>query len=165
MDRYSFIILVAGNSNRFFGNKNNVYLNKNFFPTWHKSPLYSLLKKIIKIKEIDDIVFVVNEYANQKKLKINSKITFVMGGKNRWNSSYNGIIKAKNKIIFIHDGARPFLNIDFIKKIIFKINDEKNNLKNKIIVPILKIDDSLKLKKSSKSIKTVDGFDLNVSSV
>ena len=61
---------------------------------------------VTKENEIDDIRTLVND----------SRIEYVFGGKERQDSVYEGLQKVKENHVFIHDGARPFVTEDIIKR-------------------------------------------------
>ena len=62
-----------------------------------------------------------------------------------------------HKKIIIHDSARPFVTNSLIEKI------SKNLALKKGVIPVIKINDSVKLIKKEKIIKNVDRKDLFLS--
>jgi 2-C-methyl-D-erythritol 4-phosphate cytidylyltransferase/2-C-methyl-D-erythritol 2,4-cyclodiphosphate synthase len=141
---FSFILLGAGNSDRF---KSNV--PKQYHKIAGKTLVDISINKIRKFKEIKEIVFVYNRKHKKYLKEIKSKkIKTIVGGDNRRDSTYKALSYLKNcntkGQVLIHDAARPNFSIRLIKKIII------NSKKNKTIVPILKVHDALKEKKHNK---------------
>lgn len=116
------IIVCSGKGQRMGAN-----LPKQFLKLKEKPIITHTIEKFEKCEMIDEIIIVVSKeykeyFENEIILKNNfkkiSKIT--LGGKERLNSVYNGLINIKdeNSIVLIHDGVRPFIKIDHIKNII-----------------------------------------------
>jgi 2-C-methyl-D-erythritol 4-phosphate cytidylyltransferase/2-C-methyl-D-erythritol 2,4-cyclodiphosphate synthase len=142
--RFSFILLAAGNSNRFKSN-----LPKPYHKIGDKSLIELSINKIKKIKEINKILIVCNKKHKKLLSKINlNNIVVISGGKNRQESTFNALnYLRKNNItnkVLIHDAARPNFSLSLIKKIL--IQSKKNN----VVVPFLKLQDALK-KKNKKN--------------
>ena len=142
--RFSFILLAAGNSNRF-----KSYLPKPYHKIGDKSLIELSINKIKKFKEINKILIVCNKKHKKFLLKINLKnIIIIGGGKNRQQSTLNALnYLKKNKInnkVLIHDAARPNFSLNLIKKILTE------SKKNNVVVPYLHIQDALKEKKGKK---------------
>lgn len=69
------------------------------------------------LQEVNEIIIVCEkEYVSL--FKSERKLIFANGGKRRQDSVYNGLLMTdpKSNMICIHDGARPFLNYDEVKK-------------------------------------------------
>lgn len=104
------IVLAAGN-----GSRMNSSTKKQYMMLLDKPLVYYSLKVFEEHKDIDNIVIVTGE-EDIKYMKDNivdkydiSKVSkIVAGGKERYNSVYNGL-KASNEsdYVLIHDGARP----------------------------------------------------------
>ena len=140
---FSLILLAAGDSNRF-----NSKIPKPFQELGGKTLLEISLAKINQFKEVKKIVVVFNKkhkkYLRKSKYK---NIKFIQGGETRNVSTYNGLkylVKQKriNKVL-IHDAARPNFSTKLIKQIIIK------SKKYKSIIPIIKLQDALKEKKTN----------------
>jgi len=76
---------------------------------------------------IDEMILVIPkddvDYCNEKiisPLKLHKKIQLIDGGIERCDSVYNGLmaVDKKTDIVVIHDGVRPFIHTDQIKKCI-----------------------------------------------
>jgi 2-C-methyl-D-erythritol 4-phosphate cytidylyltransferase/2-C-methyl-D-erythritol 2,4-cyclodiphosphate synthase len=143
---FSFILLAGGNSRRFKSN-----IPKQYHKIGQKTLIDITINKIKEFKEIKRIIFVYNK-RHKKYLKKNSHkiIKFVEGGNNRKESTFKALNYLKKQNVrgkvLIHDAARPNFSKKLIKKILVYAN------KNKIIIPVLKIQDALKVKKQNKII-------------
>lgn len=126
------IIVAAGNSHRF---KNTI--PKQFLKYENDLLINQSLKKISSLSSIKRVTLVVNKDAYQKYKNYifkNKKIKIIYGGKERKDSVYIGlksINKKKYTHVLIHDGARPFVSIKLIKRIIFNLK------KNDAVVPYI----------------------------
>lgn len=68
-------------------------------------------KQIIVVSSSDDM-------ETFTKLCSCGKVVFVLGGATRQQSVYNGLKAVKEDVVLIHDGARPWLPIDCIDRIL-----------------------------------------------
>lgn len=109
------IIVAAGSGVRFGQDKMLIELNG-------KTILVRSVSAFL-LPFIDEIIIV----CQAKKLPIykdilrqsdieDSRIKFVPGGNERWQSSLKGIQAATGKLVAIHDGARPLIKAELIKK-------------------------------------------------
>ena len=140
-----FIILAGGESKRFkskIPKPYHLYRGKTLFQ--HS------IDKAIKTNKFNNIILVINKkhkkFLIKKKLK---NIKILTGGKNRSESSLIALKSIKkNNIskVFIHDAARP----NFSLKLIFKLF--KALKKNKCVIPVIKTNNSVKLKNKNKII-------------
>lgn len=117
----SAIILAAGEGKR-LGAK----VAKPLVKIGNKPAIIYSLSTLDKHPDIDEIILVLNA-KNQaqitkiiKKLRFKKLSSFVIGGKRRQDSVYNGLIKISKKSnwVLIHDSARPFIRSQFITKVI-----------------------------------------------
>ena len=144
--RFAFIILAAGNSTRFKGRTPKQY--KKIFG---KTLLELLISKIKKIRHIEEIIIVYNNHHKKylKKIKLNN-VKKIEGGNSRQISTLKALkfLKQKKNIdqVLIHDASRPNTSLNLIKKIILE------SKKNRIVIPYIKIEDSLKFKSKNKFI-------------
>jgi 2-C-methyl-D-erythritol 4-phosphate cytidylyltransferase/2-C-methyl-D-erythritol 2,4-cyclodiphosphate synthase len=142
--RFSFILLAAGDSNRFKSN-----LPKPYHKIAGKTLIELSINKIRQFKEFKKIIIVYNKKHIKFLKKINLKnIIFINGGKNRQQSTLNALTYLQNqtrlKKVLIHDAARPNFSKNLIKKI---LNESK---KKEVVIPVLKLQDALK-KKNDKN--------------
>ena len=138
--KFSFILLAGGSSNRFKSN-----IPKPYHKIAGKTLIELSINKINQFKEFKKIIIVYNKKHLKFLKKINLKnITFIVGGKNRQQSTNNALnYLQKQKLVkkvLIHDAARPNFSKNLIKKILIEAK------KNSAIVPVLKIQDALKEK-------------------
>ena len=114
------VIIVAGGS----GSRMNMNINKQFIKINEKEVIAHTIDKFYKNEYIDEIILVVKEdeidYYNKNIInKYGYKnIKIALGGKERQDSVYNGLkIVDKNcDMVLVHDGARPFVSKEIIKK-------------------------------------------------
>jgi len=118
LDKVSAIILAAGSGSRFGAKKQFKKLNKK--PIW----VYSL-NTFIRSECVDELILVIPNDSletlkkSQVFISLNNKhnIKLVSGGESRKDSVINGlrVVKKANNIVCIHDAARPFIKISYIK--------------------------------------------------
>lgn len=122
---YSVIIPAAGS-----GSRANLGYNK-MLHQFNDEYLFNLtLKVFLKDPEFTEIFLVINEKDEaiiKKKLVVDSRIKLVFGGATRQKSVQNAVLKVTNEIVFIHDGARPFVTSVELKKLKEMIQNERVN--------------------------------------
>jgi len=143
-----FIILAAGESKRFKSKTPKPYNLYKGKPLFQHS-----IDKAKESNKFKKIVLVTNKKHNKflRNLRLKN-VKIINGGKNRSESSLKALkIIKNNKIskVFIHDAARP----NFSLKLVFKLFKELK--KNKCVVPVLKTNNSVKLKERNK-LKNID---------
>ena len=126
MNKVSAIILAAGSGSRFGEKKQFKELNGE--PIW----VYSL-NTFIRSKCVDELILVIPNDSletlkqSQVFISLNKKnnIKLVLGGESRKDSALNGLkaVKKVNNIVCIHDAARPFIKISYIKRSIDACNE------------------------------------------
>ena len=106
------IILAAGQGKR-MGTK----VQKQYLEIQGKPILYYSLRAFEESAVIDEIILVVGkeqkEYCQEQivnKYGITKVKSIVEGGKERYHSVWNGLLEVTDEYVFIHDGARPFIN-------------------------------------------------------
>jgi len=138
-----FVILAAGKSSRFLSNTPKPYIQyKGDILINHSINKAILSKKFSKIV----VAFNKNHKKYVKKLN-NQKLSFVIGGKTRAESStkcLNYLKKFNPKNILIHDAARPDFSLKLIDKLLLALRDYDG------AIPVLKSKDSVKLKHKQK---------------
>ncbi|MBI5212468.1 MAG: 2-C-methyl-D-erythritol 4-phosphate cytidylyltransferase [Nitrospirae bacterium] len=115
------IVPAAGLGKRFGEEK-----NKPFYPLMDKPLIVWALEKLQESNEITEIIPVLKEEdlilcgAIAEKYNITKVKRIVPGGQERQDSVYNGIkmLDDNTSIVVIHDGARPFIDMDLIKRIV-----------------------------------------------
>ncbi len=150
MMKYSAIILLGGSSTRFSNDINKVYLLINDKPVF----LYSV-DVFLNDNDCDEIIIVYNEKDKDiiNKYNFDKKIKLVAGGSERYLSVLNGLNVVKNKYVLVHDGARPYINLDLINRV------KDGLLKSKSVSLGVKVSDTIK-KKTLDAIETIDRDDL-----
>lgn len=138
--KYTAIILAAGN-----GSRMNLGYNKMFF-SLKSIPLIALSTHIfLNDKNCTQIIIVVND--NEKKeieivLKkhdlLDDKCKIVNGSYERQYSVYNGLKNVTNDIVLVHDGARPFITNELVKKLVEEAD------KHGCAIPGVKVKDTIK---------------------
>jgi len=143
------IVLAAGSGSRMKSSVKKQYMLLNGKPL-----VYYSLEAFNDCENIDDIIVVTSEedleYFKTEiidKYNISKVSNIVAGGKERYNSVYNGLMCiGDSEYVVIHDGARPFITVENIDCIVnrvreckacvagmpvkdtIKIVDEKNNI-------------------------------------
>lgn len=110
------IVLAAGKGTR-MGTK----IHKQYLEMCGRPVLYYALSAFEKSEVIDEIILVTGsdeiEYCKEnivEKYSLTKVKEIVAGGKERYNSVYNGLKLVEDGYVFIHDGARPFIDEDSI---------------------------------------------------
>lgn len=143
-------VIVAGGSSTRFGE------NKLLMQIQNMTVIEKTLQIFDSCDEIDEIILV----CRQEDLLTFSKyseylktpIKIVNGGKTRTHSTYNGL-KECNKnatIIAIHDGARPLITHDVIKRAV------ENTKEFDATVPVVASKDTMKIVCDNKCVKSID---------
>lgn len=112
------IVLAAGQGRRMGTEVQKQYLEINEKPVLYYS-LYTMEHSEI----IDEVVLVVGENQEEyckrnivDKYRFDKVKSIVQGGAERYYSVWNGLQEVEDGYVFIHDGARPFLTEDIIKR-------------------------------------------------
>ncbi|MCI5839044.1 MAG: 2-C-methyl-D-erythritol 4-phosphate cytidylyltransferase [Peptoniphilaceae bacterium] len=141
------VITAAGN-----GSRMNSDVNKPFIKIMGKMIIEITLDKINSIDEIDDIILVIRK-SDEKNIKnilkkYDKKIKVVYGGSTRELSTFNGLkeVDPDTEIVLTHDGVRPLVNPDTIRKVL----KEMKNYKAAIVG--VKSKDTVKVVKDDKTV-------------
>lgn len=117
--RIGVIIAAGGNSAR-MNSKDKLMMEIGNVPV-----IIRTVRAFFYMKEISDIIVVCNEKSKNEvetmmKKHFNEKVSVIAGGLTRRASVYNGIRKldVKTDIVLIHDGARPLIRQEDIRKCI-----------------------------------------------
>jgi 2-C-methyl-D-erythritol 4-phosphate cytidylyltransferase/2-C-methyl-D-erythritol 2,4-cyclodiphosphate synthase len=135
---FCLIILAGGNSHRFKSN-----ISKPYQKIASKSLIEISVIKARQFKQIKKIIIVYNKKDSKRVRSIKlQKVQFIVGGKNRQQSTYNAlkhlISKKSVSKVLIHDAARPNFSLKLLRSII------KNMQNSKAVVPKIKIHDAVK---------------------
>ena len=152
---FCFIILAAGNSQRF-----RSIVGKPYQKIAGKSLIELNIDKARKIKAIKKIIVVYNKKDSKrvKSLKLKN-VKLILGGKNRQLSTFNALkYLIKNKDItkvLIHDVARPNVSSKLLNTIISKMKSAK------AVVPKISINDAVKQRIDSSLSEYILGKNRN----
>ena len=142
--KYDAIIVASGK-----GQRANLGYNKVFYKLKDgRSVLDCSIEKFENDPDCYKIIVVTNpEYFHEVK---GMKAVAVEGGNERRDSVYNGLKKVESEYVLIHDGARPYLNIE-------ALNDLKEKLENNDCVVLGKIaTDTIKIIEGETVVETID---------
>lgn len=126
MERTAAIVLAAGQ-----GKRMNSRIAKQYMLLEGKPVLYYALK-VFEDSFIDEIVLVTGsgeeEYCRTEiveKYGFHKIKKIAAGGKERYHSVYNGLCALGDvKYVFIHDGARPFITKEVLKRALETVKEE-----------------------------------------
>ncbi|MCL5674277.1 MAG: 2-C-methyl-D-erythritol 4-phosphate cytidylyltransferase [Candidatus Omnitrophica bacterium] len=149
----SSVIAGAGKGRRFKGNIPKVFHELN-----GREIIEYSLETFQRIDKVTEIILVLpykwTEHKRFKKLKKDfPKLKCIIpGGRFREESVYNGLINCsgQNKIVLIHDGARPLADMSLIEKVI------NNTKKHGACIPVYEIFGSVKTAKNGFLEKTME---------
>lgn len=120
------IIVAAGNSTRFGGNR-----NKNLYEVNSKPIVSYSIEVFNKSEKINDIILVIKpderEYFEGivKNINLRKELKYVNGGSTRMESVYNALKTTTSDIVIIHDGARPRIKEEYIDKCLEQMEEFK----------------------------------------
>ncbi|MDL4841359.1 2-C-methyl-D-erythritol 4-phosphate cytidylyltransferase [Aquibacillus rhizosphaerae] len=125
---YFAIVLAAGQ-----GKRMNAGENKQFITLADKPVIIHTLEVFAKDEWCKSIILVVNPNEQQRMKQLvncysfGKEIRLIQGGSERQESVYKGLcsIEDKTSIVFIHDGARPFVTQESLHKLAKVASAEK----------------------------------------
>lgn len=143
-------ILLAGGKSRRFGNEDKLLQEIDGKPVIY----YSLLV-LEKTYGIDEVLLV----SDDKKINILKDLVrnwnlrkvkdVIEGGKERQDSVFNAINSISQcDYVLIHDGARPFISVSLVEKII------KEGIEKKAVITAIPVKDTIKLVGSDKRVES-----------
>ena len=145
MMKYSAIVLLGGSSTRFASNG----LNKVYLPINGK-PLFTYsVNAFLSDKDCEKIIVVYNkkDYDIIKDYTFD-RTTFVPGGAERYDSVLCGLNATSSEYVLVHDGARPYVNLELIERV-------KEGLNKQISVSLgVPVTDTIK--EVTNKVKTID---------
>lgn len=114
----SVILLMAGSGQRMKINKNKILLDL------YGKPIFMHSLDLFKSYDFE-IVCVINENDKDEVIPYLNGIKYVVGGKTRKESVYNGLKAISGDYVIIHDAARPLLSKEVLDNIlsIYKDSD------------------------------------------
>ncbi len=113
--KYSVVIVAAGS-----GTRMNLGYNKVFYPiNDNETVLSKTVACFDKHKECNEIIIVTQkENFDLCKIKTRIRLKRCVGGATRSESVINGLNLVEEDYVMIHDGARPFINIELLDKLV-----------------------------------------------
>lgn len=119
MSKVTAIVLAAGSGSRMKSQTKKQFMELKGKPViWYSLFAFeqSEVNQIILVTGKEDIEYCKKNIVEKYGLKKVAAI--VPGGKERYESVYLGLREAKGEIVLIHDGARPLISGDIIKRCI-----------------------------------------------
>lgn len=117
--KYCTAIVLAAGSGKRMGTK----VHKQYLLMGGKPVLYYSLHVFDTSELIDEIILVCGageeEYCRKEiveKYGLTKVRRIVSGGAERYNSVWNGLRETKEGYVYIHDGARPFVNEEIVRR-------------------------------------------------
>lgn len=161
------VIITAGGSSQRFGITNKLLEKIN-----SKEVIKYSVEAFLAAEEINEIIICANISIMEDLNNIfkgESKVIIFEGGSTRQQSVFNGLNACRNcDFVLIHDGARPMITPDTIKKVIAMVQDKKAlTVATKTIDTIKQVDENLKILKtidrsSLYNTQTPQAFDYNL---
>lgn len=111
---YSVVITSAGS-----GTRSGLGYNKMLYEYQGITIIERITALFCSCPEFDDVIVTVSsdDYSIFTSILKNYNVRLVVGGQTRMDSVANGINQAKNPFIFVHDGARVFLDTKLISRL------------------------------------------------
>lgn len=141
------IITAAGS-----GERASLGINKNLFVFEKSTVIEKTVSAFLKVNEIDEIVVTASkaDFDEFKKLllPLSSKIKVITGDKTRTLSIKKALDSVNEGYVLIHDGARPFVTEELIKKCLYKAINEGN------CIPVVPLTDTVAVAENGKILTT-----------
>ncbi|MEG0842397.1 MAG: 2-C-methyl-D-erythritol 4-phosphate cytidylyltransferase [Erysipelotrichaceae bacterium] len=118
---YATLIMAAGS-----GTRVNLGYNKLLYQLESgKTILETTVQLFLEDERCKQIVIVVSNHDCQtmQALFHHPKISYVIGGEQRQDSVYNGLKVVKEDYVLIHDGARPYLEMEDVNQLLNTLID------------------------------------------
>lgn len=111
---FSLILLCAGS-----GTRSGLGYNKMLYKIKDETLYEKTLRIFLSNDKIKEIIIVCkkDEIGVFENLIIDNRLKFVVGGQERQDSVYNGLLVAENEYVLIHDGARPYCSKELVESI------------------------------------------------
>lgn len=144
--KYSVIILCAGS-----GSRTGLSYNKIFHKIKGKTVYEQTLDIFLNDQQCHQVIVVTkeSELSAIKGVVSDTKVTYVIGGKERQDSVYEGLQVVNSPYVMIHDGARPFVEKKEINELLKCLQSHKACL---LMVPVK---DTIKQVHNGKVVKTL----------
>ncbi|RJR10125.1 2-C-methyl-D-erythritol 4-phosphate cytidylyltransferase [Candidatus Parcubacteria bacterium] len=120
--KYQVMVLAAGQGKRMKAGRNKQFIELEGKPViihtltvFENDPMCEEIKLVINEKEVPLFKELLATYRIAKVSEM------VLGGKERQDSVYNGLLRMGNaEIVLVHDGARPFIRQEVIQRLVEK---------------------------------------------
>ena len=143
--KYDVVIVASGK-----GNRANLGYNKVFFKMKdQKTVLDHSIDLFCEDKECNKVIVVLNK-EDIDLINQNSKVFTILGGKQRKDSVKEGLKLVESEYVFVHDAARPFIQLEAINKLKASLQN------NSAVILAKKATDTIKKVKDDKIINTID---------
>ena len=143
--KYDVVIVASGK-----GNRANLGYNKVFFKMKdQKTVLDHSIDLFCEDKECNKVIVVLNK-EDIDLINQNSKVFTILGGKQRKDSVKEGLKLVESEYVFVHDAARPFIQLEAINKLKASLQN------NSAVILAKKATDTIKKVKDNKIISTID---------
>ncbi len=149
---YSVVIPCAG-----VGKRMGLGYNKLLYQLDGQTIIEKTVNIFVEDKHCSQIILVISledEPIMKKIFAHYLKVEFVLGGKERQDSVYNGLQKVKESYVMIHDGARPFLSKECIMSLLECLQTHDACL------PMVAVKETVKKVENGKVIKTINRNEL-----
>lgn len=144
---YSVVIAAAGKSTRFGENKLQYRLKDG------KPVIVHTVNIFLEDEECSEIILVTNrefveEYGWEHLFK--GKVILTWGGASRSESVYNGLLAAREDVVLIHDGARPWTLKEDVRRLLQQL-EEKD-----AVILTSKMEDTVKVIEGDRIVGTIN---------
>lgn len=156
---YELILLAAGQGKRMLTTRNKILLDLSEKPiivysldVFLQDPLCSHVILVVQKDEQSEIKEILTKYFSTQ----GNRITVVVGGPERQDSVYQGLLAMRNdeNFVLVHDGARPFVT----KNVLMTITQELTE--HPAIIVGVPVKDTIKKVLNQQVIETVPRVDL-----
>ncbi len=148
MDELSAIVVAAGSSSRFLKSAGERFSNlpSKTMIEWNGKPLLHHTLEALSVLPLREVIIVTRDedraFVSEKISSFRPKfpILWAPGGARRQDSVRNGLANVNTdcKRVFVHDGARPFLDAQFLKQLYSR------SLEAPALIPVLPMVETLK---------------------
>lgn len=114
MKKYSLIVPAAGQ-----GNRSGLEYNKILHPLENGRIIDATLKPFLEDPDCREILVMIRkeDEADMKDLEDHPRVRLLQGGETRQDSVWNGLEQASEKLVLVHDGARPYITRELIERL------------------------------------------------
>ncbi|MBR1471377.1 MAG: 2-C-methyl-D-erythritol 4-phosphate cytidylyltransferase [Lachnospiraceae bacterium] len=148
------VVLAGGSGRRMHTDVPKQYLKLNGVPLlYHSLKTFedSFIDEIVLVTAAGEEAYCREEIVERYGLKKVSRI--VPGGRERYHSVMQGVkaVRADAEVIFIHDGARPFVTQEILERVLAEVQDKK------ACVVGMPVKDTIKIAAADGSVEATPG--------